>query len=228
MSHPIFDRWSPSHPDRLQLFSLPTPNGVKVSIMLEEIGIAYEAHRVDFSRGDQRSAEFLALNPSGKVPAIIDPDGPGGKPLALSESGAILQYLAAKSGMLMPRDPELYWETMQWLHWQMSSVGPMFGQLGYFWKFEGRMIEDKRPLERFACESKRLLGILNDRLSDRTWVMGQDYTIADISLIGMVRNLVEYYQAGELVDYQQMINVHRWLDKVLARPAVKRGLLVPA
>jgi GST-like protein len=226
--HPVFARWPARHTDRLQLFSLPTPNGVKVSIMLEEIGLPYEAHRIDFSRSDQRTEAFLALNPNGKVPAIIDPDGPGGKPLALYESGAILLYLADKAGMLMPSDAARRWEATQWLFWQVSGVGPMFGQLGYFVKFEGAQFEDKRPLARYTAESRRLLGVLNQRLTDRPWVLGHDYSIVDISLIGMVRNLVDFYQAGDLVGVQEMTEVQRWLDEALRRPAVQRGLSIPA
>src|SRR5471032_2627938 len=146
---PITTRWPAKHPDRLQLYSLPTPNGVKVSIMLEEIGLPYEAHVVRFENNDQTSPEFLALNPNGKIPAIVDPDGPGGKPFGLWESGAILMYLAEKTGRLMPADPARRWETIQWVFFQMASVGPMFGQVGFFYKFAGNAIEDKRPLERY-------------------------------------------------------------------------------
>lgn len=223
---PITRRWVPRHPDRLQLYSLPTPNGVKVSIMLEECGLPYEAHRVDFARGDQRTPEFLSLNPNGKIPAILDPDGPGRRPLGLSESGTILLYLASKTGLFMPRDPALAWQANQWLMWQMSAVGPMFGQVGYFHKFDGRQIEDKRPLQRYVGEAQRLLGLLDQRLQDRPWVMGDDYTIVDISLIGMVRNLVEFYGAGDLVGYADFTEVHRWLAAAMERPAVQRGLKV--
>src|ERR1700761_1610232 len=169
---PITKRWPAIHPDRLQLYSLPTPNGVKVSIMLEEIGLPYEVHRIDFGQDDQHTPEFLSVNPNGKIPAIIDPNGPGGAPLALFESGAILQYLAEKSGMFLPTDPVRRYQTLQWLHFQMGGVGPMFGQLGFFWKFAGREIEDKRPLERYTAESRRLLGVLETRLEGRPGIMG--------------------------------------------------------
>lgn len=224
---PITTRWPARHPDRLQLYSLPTPNGVKVSIMLEEIGLPYEAHTINIGQNETWTPEFLSLNPNGKIPAIIDPDGPDGTPLGLFESGAILVYLAEKSGQLLPQDPAARYETLQWLFFQMASVGPMFGQLGYFHKFAGREIEDKRPLERYRAETRRLLGVLEGRLADRSWIMGADYTIADISLLGWVRNLIGFYGAGELVDYVSLTHVPRWLERGLARPAVQRGLEIP-
>ncbi len=188
----ITKRWPAAHPDRLQLYSLPTPNGVKVSIMLEEIGLPYEAHRVDFGKGDQKTPEFLSLNPYGKIPAILDPDGPGGKPLPLFESGAILLYLAEKTGKFLPADPARRYETLQWLFFQMAAVGPMFGQVGFFHKFAGREYEDKRPLHRYRDEARRVLAVLEARLADRTWIMGDDYTIADISILGWVHNLAGF------------------------------------
>src|SRR5215475_9364044 len=187
---PITKRWPAQHPDRLQLYSLPTPNGVKVSIMLEEIGLPYEVHLVDFGKDDQKTAEFLSLNPNGKIPVIVDPDGPGGKPLGLFESGAILMYLAEKTGKFIPADPARRWETIQWVFFQMASIGPMFGQVGFFNKFAGKAYEDKRPLERYRDESKRLLGVLDTRLEGRQWIMGNEYTVADISMLGWVRNLI--------------------------------------
>lgn len=225
---PITKRWPPKHPDRLQLYSLTTPNGVKISIMLEETGLPYEAHYVDFGKKDQKSPEFMSLNPNGKIPAIIDPSGPGGKPLALFESGAILHYLAEKSGKLLPADPALRWETIQWLHFQMSAIGPMFGQVGWFYKFDGREIADKRPLQRYVDESKRLFGILDERLNGRPWIMGDDYTIADISIVGMVRNFINFYEAGDLVGYDSFTHVKAWFDRMMARPAVQRGVTIPA
>ncbi|HEX7760027.1 MAG TPA: glutathione S-transferase N-terminal domain-containing protein [Caulobacteraceae bacterium] len=224
---PITRRWPARHPDRLQLYSLPTPNGVKVSIMLEEIGLAYEPHLIDIGANESWTPEYLSLNPNGKIPAIIDPDGPGEKPIGLFESGAILLYLAEKTGKLLPADPARRLETIEWLFWQMASVGPMFGQLGYFHKFAGREIEDKRPLERYRVESKRLLDMLDARLDGRQWVMGDDYTIADISLLGWVRNLIGFYGAGELVAYETLNRVPAWLERALARPAVRRGLEIP-
>ena len=224
---PITARWPAAHPERLQLYSLPTPNGVKVSIMLEEIALPYEPHLVDFDRQDQKTPEFLSLNPNGKIPAIIDPDGPDGKPLGLFESGAILQYLGEKTGKLFPADAAHSYETIQWVYFQMAFVGPMFGQVGYFHKFAGREIADKRPLERYVAETKRLLGVMNDRLDGRQWFMGDDYTIADISMLGWVRNLVGFYGARELVAFDTFDHVAGWLERGLARPAVQRGLAIP-
>jgi GSH-dependent disulfide-bond oxidoreductase len=224
---PITRRWPAKHPDRLQLYSLPTPNGVKVSIMLEEIGLPYEPHLVDFNRDDQRTPEFLSLNPNGKIPAIIDPDGPGGAPLPLWESGAILLYLSEKTGMLVPADPARRYETIQWVFFQMAFIGPIFGQVGYFHKFAGREIADKRPLERYRDESRRLLGVLETRLSGGEWIIGEEYTIADISMLGWVRNLIGFYGARELVEFDALRNVPAWLERGLARPAVHRGLAIP-
>src|SRR6187455_25180 len=224
---PITRRWPAEHPDRLQLYSLPTPNGVKVSIMLEEIGLPYEAHLVDFGKNDQQTPEFLSLNPNGKIPAIIDPDGPGGKPLGLFESGAILHYLADKTKKLMPTDPARQWETLAWLHFQMGGIGPMFGQVGFFNKFAGKAYEDKRPLQRYVAESQRLLGVMEAHLSGRQWIMDDEYTIADISMLGWVRNLIGFYDARELVAFDSLRNVPAWLERGLARPAVQRGLNIP-
>lgn len=224
---PITRKWPATRPDVLQLYSLPTPNGVKVSIMLEETGLAYEPHLVSFERNDQFSPEFLSLNPNNKIPAILDPDGPGGQPLALFESGAILIYLADKTGQLLPRDPARRYEAIQWLMFQMGGIGPMFGQLGFFNKFAGREIEDKRPLNRYVEESRRLLGVLDQRLEGRDWVMGQEYGIADIAIFPWVRNLVGFYEAGDLVQFERFGNVQRVLEAFLARPAVQRGLGIP-
>ena len=223
----VTKRWPPAHPDRLQLYSLPTPNGVKVSIMLEEIGLPYEPHLVDFGKGDHKTSEFLSLNPYGKIPAILDPNGPGGKPLPLFESGAILLYLAEKTGKLLPADPARRYEAIQWVFFQMGAMGPMFGQVGFFHKFAGREYEDKRPLHRYRDEAKRVLAVLEARLADRTWVMGGDYTIADVSMLGWVRNLVGFYDAGDLVGYHELKHVPVWVERGLARPAVKRGLEIP-
>jgi GST-like protein len=225
---PITRRWPAEHPDRLQLYAAPTPNGVKVSIMLEETGLPYEPHFVNIGENESWLPEYLSLNPNGKIPAILDPDGPGGAPFALFESGAILVYLADKTGMLMPADPARRYETLQWVMFQMGAVGPMFGQLGFFHKFAGREYEDKRPLQRYASESRRLLGVLESRLEGRQWVMGDEYSIADIALIGWVRGLVYFYEAGELVDYASLKAVPAWLERGLARPAVQRGLQIPA
>jgi GST-like protein len=223
----ITKRWPAKHPDRLQLYSLPTPNGVKVSIMLEEIALSYEVHLVDFGKDDQKTPEFLSLNPNGKIPAIVDPNGPGNKPLGLFESGAILQYLAEKTGKLLPADAARRWQTLQWLHFQMGGIGPMFGQVGFFHKFAGKDFPDKRPLERYVAEARRLLGVLEMHLDGRQWVMDDEYTIADISMLGWVRNLIGFYGARELVAFDSLKHVPVWLERGLARPAVERGLNIP-
>ncbi|MGC4080378.1 MAG: glutathione S-transferase N-terminal domain-containing protein [Rubrivivax sp.] len=225
---PITTKWPPRHPERLQLYSLPTPNGVKVSIMLEETGLPYEVHRVSFDNQDQLSPEFLSLNPNNKIPAILDPDGPGGKPLALFESGAILLYLAEKTGQCLPRDPAAKWQAVQWLMFQMGGVGPMFGQLGFFHKFAGKDWEDKRPRERYANESRRLLAVLDSHLAARAWMMGDEFTIADIAIFPWVDNLVGFYDAGDLVGFSGFANVQRVLEAFMNRPGVARGIKVPA
>jgi len=222
---PITKRWPAQHPDRIQLYSLNTPNGVKIGIMLEETGLPYEAHLIDFATDDQKTPEFLSLNPNGKIPALIDPNGPEGRPLPLFESGAILIYLAEKTGKFL--DPAQRYETIAWLMWQMGGLGPMFGQVGFFHKFAGREYEDKRPLERYVNESKRLLGVLDGRLDGRDWIMG-DYSIADIASLGWVRNLIGFYEARDLVGFDDFRNVAAWLERGLARPAVQRGLVVTA
>ncbi|MCX7294023.1 glutathione S-transferase N-terminal domain-containing protein [Janthinobacterium sp.] len=224
---PITQKWPAQHPERLQLYSLPTPNGIKVSILLEELGLAYEPHLVSFERNEQLSPAFLSLNPNNKIPAILDPDGPDGKPLALFESGAILLYLAEKTGKFIPSDAGLRYETIQWLMFQMGGIGPMFGQVGFFHKFAGKEYEDKRPLERYLGEAKRLLGVLEQRLQGRDWIMGGQYTIADIAIFPWVRCLVGFYGAGDLVGFADFPNVQRALDAFLARPAVIKGLDIP-
>jgi GST-like protein len=224
---PVTARWPAAHPDRLQLYSLNTPNGVKVSIMLEEIDLPYEPHLVDIGKDESWTPEFLSLNPNGKIPAILDPDGPGGRPLALFESGAILLYLAEKTGRLLSADPATRYQTIQWVMFQMAAVGPMFGQVGFFNKFAGKAFEDKRPLQRYATESARLLKVLDDRLADRDWIMG-DYSIADVATLGWVRQLIGYYEARDLVGFDALKAVPAWLERGLARPAVQRGLQIPS
>lgn len=224
---PITKKWPATQPDRLQLYSLPTPNGVKVSIMLEETGLPYEVHLVSFDRKDQFSPEFLSLSPNNKIPAILDPNGPGGKPMPLFESGAILVYLAAKSGRFIPRDDAGRYQTLQWLMFQMGGIGPMFGQVGFFHKFAGKDYEDKRPRDRYIDEAKRLLGVLDKHLAGKQWIMGKEYTIADIATFPWIRNLVSFYGAGDLVGFSDFKEVQRVLDSFVARPAVQRGLLIP-
>ncbi len=225
---PITKRRRPQGRDRMQLDSLPRPNGVKVSIMLEETGLSYEPHLIDFASEDQKTPEFLALNPNGKIPAIIDPEGPGGQPLALFESGAILLYLAEKTGQLLGQGPADRWRAIQWVMFQMGGVGPMFGQLGFFNKFAGKDWEDKRPRDRYLAESQRLLGVMDAELAGKTWFLGDHYSIADIAMLGWVRNLITFYEARELVQFDRFANVAAWLERGLDRPAVQRGLAIPA
>ena len=225
---PITQKWPAQNADRLQLYSLPTPNGVKVSILLEELGLPYEPHLVNFETQDQLSPAFLSINPNNKIPAILDPHGPGGKPLALFESGAILVYLAEKTGRFIPQDAAGRYECLQWVMFQMGGIGPMFGQLGFFHKFAGKDYEDKRPRDRYVAESKRLLGVLEGRLAGRAWLMGDDYSIADIAIFPWVRNLVGFYEARELVGFDDFPNVNRVLATFVARPAVVAGLGIPA
>lgn len=224
---PITKRWPAQHSDRLQLYSLNTPNGIKVSLMLEETGLPYEPHLVRFDKNDQMTPEFLSLNPNNKIPAILDPNGPGGKPLALWESGAILLYLAEKTGKFMSADPALRYETIQWVMFQMGGIGPMFGQVGFFNRFAGKDFEDKRPRDRYVSESRRLLNVLNERLKGRQWIMGDDYKIADMVTFPWIRNLLGFYEAGDLVGIQDFPDVTRVLDAFVARPAVQRAVNIP-
>jgi GST-like protein len=225
---PITRKWPATKPDVLQLYSLPTPNGVKVSIMLEEIGLPYEVHRVAFDTNDQMTPEFLSLSPNNKIPAILDPNGPDGKPFALFESGAILVYLSGKTGKLMPKNDTGRYEALQWVMFQMGGIGPMFGQLGFFHKFAGKAYEDKRPRDRYVAESKRLLGVLDKHLAGKKWILGNEYSIADIATFPWIRNLVGFYEAGDLVGFDDFTNVKRVLAEFVKRPAVQRGLLIPA
>lgn len=225
---PVLNRWPAQHPDRIQLYSLATPNGVKVSIALEELGLPYEVHRVDISAGDQFTPEFVSVNPNSKIPAIIDPAGPGGEPITLFESGAILTYLAEKTGKLLPADPARRYECLQWVFFQVGGVGPMFGQFGFFTRYGGKEIEDPRPRERYQKEARRLLGVLDKRLDGREWIMGDAYTIADIMIFPWVRGLDVHYEAVETLGLKDFPNVMAWLQRCVARPASERGLQVPA
>ncbi len=223
----ITRKWPPQHPQRLQLYSLPTPNGVKVSIMLEETGLPYEPHLVDLATNDQASPEFRSLNPYGKIPAILDPNGPGGHPLPLFESGAILIYLAERTGQFLPRDAAARYQTLQWLMFQVGGIGPLFGQLGFFHKFAGKDYEDKRPRDRYVAEARRLLAVLDARLAIGSWLLGEEYTIADMAVFPWVRNLIGFYDAAELVAFTDFGHVGRALEAFVARPAVARGLTIP-
>ncbi|MDM9626519.1 glutathione binding-like protein [Rhizobium sp. S152] len=226
---PITKRWPAANPAILQLYSLPTPNGVKVSIALEEIGLPYEPHLISFGANDQKSPEFMSLNPNGRIPAIIDPDGPGGKPIGLFESGAILLYLAEKTGKLMPADAVGRYETIQWVFFQMGGIGPMFGQFGHFHKFAAdKVANNSYPVERYRDESKRLLGVLEERLQGRQWLMGDAYTIADIATFPWVRGADVFYGGREMLEYAKFPAVMAWLERCIARPASQKGLEIPA
>ena len=224
----ITRKWPATRPDLLQLYSLPTPNGVKVSILLEELGMPYEVHQVSFESSDQMSPEFIGTFPNNKIPAIIDPNGPGGQPIALFESGAIMVYLAEKTGQFLSLDPMLRYATLQWLMFQMGGIGPMFGQVGFFNIYGGKDFEDKRPLMRYVNESKRLLGVLDKHLAGKQWMVGDEYTIADMAIFPWIRNMIVRYNAEELVGWGQYPEVSRVLSHWLQRPAVQRGLLIPA
>jgi GST-like protein len=224
---PIARRWTPRNPDAIQLYSLTTPNGIKVSVMLEETGLPYDPHFIDFGTNDQLSEEFLSLNPNNKIPAIIDPKGPGGEPITLWESGAILMYLAEKSGRFLPADPQGRWRVIQWLMFQMGGVGPMFGQVGFFHKFAGKDIADPRPRQRYYDEAARLLRVIDGQLDGREWIAG-DYSIADMAICPWLRTLRDYYAAGDQVGWAALAHVPAYLDRFLARPAVQRGLTIPA
>lgn len=222
---PITGKWPASNPEILQLYSFPTPNGVKASIMLEEIGLPYEAHKVTLADADVKSPEFLSLNPNNKIPAIIDPNGPDGQPIGLFESGAILIYLAEKTGKLIGSDPVERIKIIQWLMFQMGGLGPMLGQLGFFYKFAGAAIEDPRPRDRYINEAKRLMAVLEQRLDGRDWVAGE-YSIADIAIAPWLRAL-DFYEAMEVLEWDNHPNLDAYLDRFLERPAVKKGLVIP-
>lgn len=223
--HPINAKWPAENPDVLQLYSFPTPNGVKASIMLEEIGIPYEAHLVTLADADVKSPEFLSLNPNNKIPAIIDPGGPDGTPVTLFESGAILIYLAEKSGKLIGKTAAEKATVIQWLMFQMGGVGPMFGQLGFFYKFAGADIEDPRPRERYINEAKRLLAVIDKQLEGQDWIAG-GYSIADIALAPWLAALA-FYEAEEIVGLSGFGNVTAYIARFMARPAVIKGRNIP-
>ena len=220
---PVNRRWPAAHPDRIQYYGLPTPNGVKVSIALEELELPYEAHLVDFSHNDQKSAEFLSLNTNGKIPAILDPNGPGGQPVAAWESGAILTYLADKAGRLIPSDPAGRAQVLTWVWWQVGGLGPKAGQLNFFAAMGGKDWEDKRPRDRYAEETRRLLGVLDGQLAGREWIAG-GYSIADIACIGWVRAMRKLDREPGLVGFGRFGSLEDCLDSALERRAVQRGL----
>ncbi|MEM6635920.1 MAG: glutathione S-transferase N-terminal domain-containing protein [Pseudomonadota bacterium] len=222
---PIAQKWPAQDPSVLQLYSFPTPNGVKASIALEEIGLPYEAHRVTLSDADVKSPEFLSLNPNNKIPAIIDPDGPDGNPIGLFESGAILIYLAEKTGKLLPASASGKYTAIQWLMFQMGGLGPMFGQVGFFYKFAGKDIEDPRPRERYLNEAKRLMGVLEGALDGKDWI-AEDYSIADIAIVPWLRGL-EFYGVRDLLGWDDHKKTVAYYDRFMERPAVQRGLNIP-
>ena len=226
-SFQITNRWPAKNPDIIQLYSLPTPNGVKASAMLEESGLPYEAHRVDFSADDQHTPEFESLNPNGKIPAILDPNGPGGQPLGLFESGAILQYLAEKSGKLLSSDPATRIQTLQWLHFQMSAVGPMFGQFGHFWKFARESCDHPYPLNRYKNESQRILDVLDDHLEENQWMAGEAYSIADLAIWPWYRTFGGFYDAADYLELDNYQHVKNWSDKCFERPASAKAINIP-
>ncbi len=224
----ITKKWPAEHPDRIQLYSLPTPNGVKVSAMLEETGLAYEPHLVNFSSDDQLTPEFISLNPNNKIPAMIDPNGPDGKPLGLWESGAILIYLANKSEKFFPKDPAARYQTLQWLMFQMGGLGPMIGQVGFFHKFAGSEFEDRRPFERYRDESKRLMKVLEGQLQNGDYIIGDEYTIADIASWPWVRTISGFYDAAEDIEMHKYPAINAWLDKCQNRSASLKAINIPA
>ena len=222
---PISSKWPASDPNVIQLYSFPTPNGIKVAIMLEETGLAYEAHKVTLSDADVKSPEFLSLNPNNKIPALIDPNGPGGAPIGLFESGAILIYLAEKSGKFLGATEAERFKIIQWVMFQMGGLGPMLGQLGFFYKFAGSEWEDKRPQERYIAEGKRLLAVLEKELEGKDWIAGS-YSIADIAIAPWLRAL-DFYGAKDVLGWDDHKNLVAYLDRFVSRPAVQKGLVVP-
>jgi len=219
---PIEAKWPIVDRSKIQLFSLNTPNGIKVAVGLEELGLPYEPHLVRIGSGEQFTPEFISISPNSKIPAILDLEGPGGKPLALMESGAILIYLAEKAGRLIPSDPARRYQCLQWLFFQVGHIGPMFGQFGHFFKYAKDKCKDPYPIERYTNESKRLLGVLDRQLSDREYLV-DDYSIADIATFPWVRGLSASYQVDEVIRVAEFPHVEAWLARCTARPAFQRG-----
>jgi GSH-dependent disulfide-bond oxidoreductase len=227
MSDPFFTKKYPvKNPAIIQLFSLATPNGRKVSIALEEMGIEYEAHLIDIMSNEQFSDEYKFLNPNSKIPAIWDPNGPDGKGIAIMESGAILLYLAEKSNQFIPKDATARIECLQWLFFQMGSIGPMFGQFGHFYKYAVETCDHPYPKERYTKEVRRLLGVLEERLSDQSYIIGNDYTIADMAIFPWVGCLDWGYDAKIHLKLDEFPNVNQWHDRCANRPAAQKGSLV--
>ncbi len=212
--------------NKIQLYSLATPNGQKISIALEEMGLPYTPHTINIVKGDQFKPEFIQINPNSKIPAIVDPEGPGGSPISIMESGAILMYLAQKSGKFWPTDPRLQSEVLQWLFFQVGGVGPMFGQFGHFFKYAGDKCDHPYPLERYATESRRILGVLNTRLEGRTYLVGEQYTIADMATVPWVNAVNIFYKASDKLELDTFKNVIAWVQRVLDRPKTAAGMNV--
>lgn len=222
----ITKRWPAKNVDVLQFYSNPTPNGQKVSIMLEESGLAYEAHRIPLSDEGVTSPEFMSLNPNNKIPAIVDPNGPGGKPLGLFESGAILVYLAEKTNRFYGNSEAQRYEVLKWLMFQMAGVGPMTGQLGFFYAYGGKAFEDKRPLERYVAEVKRLLNVVEQQLDGRDWIAGE-YSIADMAIVPWLNGIEQGLGADQLTELRTRKHVSAYMDRFNARPAVQNGANIP-
>lgn len=219
----IYKRWPAEHPDTIQLYSMNTPNGIKISVALEEMEISYDPHTVNILKGDQFTDEYKSVSPNSKIPAIVDPNGPGGKSIAIMESGAILIYLAEKVGKLLPSDPIGKNECLQWLFFQVGHIGPTFGQFGHFYKFAADKCKDPYPRDRYLNETKRLLAVIDRRLNGKSFIMGREYTIADIAIFPWVNALIAFYGAGDILKINEFENLQSWLKSCLQRPAYLKG-----
>lgn len=218
----VTERWKPQKEEAVQVYYGPTPNGLKVAIMLEECGLPYEIHQISFATNDQTTPEFLSVSPNNKIPAILDPNGPNG-PQPLFESGAILLYLAEKTGKFLPQAKK--WEATQWLMWQMGGLGPMFGQFGFFHKYAGSEIEDPRPRERYRNEAIRLLTVLEKQLEGQDWIIGT-YSIADMAIGPWLHGMLTHYKGADIIGWQNFPNCQAYLDRFLERDAVKRAYAI--
>jgi glutathione S-transferase len=214
--------------ERIQLYSLATPNGMKVGIALEEMGYEYDAHTINIMKNEQFTPEFIAINPNSKIPALVDPNGPDEKPINIMESGAILMYLAEKKrdGKFLSNDPRLKWETIQWLFFQMGGIGPMFGQFGHFFKWAKDKCLDPYPVERYATEVKRLLGVLDKRLEGRDFIIDGGYSIADMAIFPWIHSAKEMYNNTDKLQLASFTNVMAYIERCKARPATAKGMTV--
>ena len=211
---------------KIQLYSLATPNGQKVSIALEEMGLEYDSHTIDITKGEQFTPEFMAINPNSKIPSIVDPTGNNGEAFPVMESGAILVYLADKTGLFLSKEPVQRSKTLQWLFFQMGGIGPMFGQFGHFFKYAKDTCEHPYPKERYTNEAKRLLTVLEKQLENNSYISGEEITIADFSIVPWVICLDVHYKGAEQLELSQFTNVNKWVDKVSKREAFQRGMTV--